>query len=457
MSVDRREFLAGAVAAGLLPGAFCAEAKDWRAAFASCGFDPSAPGCGVFAVVGDPHVTESDNAPLKAAIGLWNGMSPRPALAISVGDQLCRVSSCFGDRKGPQQTGWEARSRAEAKIFADILTRSEIPFKHVIGNHDTYPDEPDGRFYASCFPGWRPYERLDVLGIQFLFLNGGHDGWIDPAQEAWMAEQRRTLDPRKALVLVAHQPSMSTGRENGIPRTIRRVFSDWTGEFWFLGGHEHLNALARYHLPNGNMLGVATHARAPQGFWLYGVRGGRIACRLFVAADGLKSGAFGPSSGTFAGWKEPSVGKMPGELTDRGLLPVPFEGVDGVLWTLLVGEDDDKARYRVEFMPQTDAGHWYFYIGRTTYRLPLGEKAPSATRVGILGALVGNRKTKEPERIFLSSDGETWTACARPKPEKGLYVLDIPPALRGKDWLYVRVDGFGYGADSSIAGYALLA
>lgn len=455
--MDRRTFLTGVIAAGVLPSAFCAEAEDWRAAFAGLGFDPFAPGCGVFSAVGDPHVSESNTDPLKAAIRFWNTMEPRPALAISMGDQLCRVSSSFGDRNGPKKPDWESRSRAEAKIFADILAACEIPFRHVIGNHDTFPDERDGAFYASCFPGWKPYAREDVLGLQFLFLNGGHDGWIDPAQEAWMIEQKKSLDPKKALVLVAHQPGMGVCRENGIPRTIRRVFSDWTGEFWFLGGHEHVNALSRYHLPNGNLLGVATHTRAPIGFWLYGVRDGHIVCRLFIAAEGLKSGSFGPSTGTFTGWRAPQVGQMPSEIKDRGLLPIPYEGLDGVLWSLLVGEDDDKRLYRVEFAPQTDAGHWYFYIGRTTYRLPLAAKAPQATRVGILAALRGHRKTREPERIFLSSDGATWTEFPKVKPEKGVYVYPIPESMRGSKELYVRVDGFGYGADSSIGGYALLA
>lgn len=456
-SVSRRSFLSGALATGILPSAFCGNSDDWRAAFKTCGFDPAAPGCGTFAAVGDPHVTTSVNTPLEAAIRFWNEMAPRPALAISMGDQLCHVSGSFGDRASRTRPDWAKKSRAEAELFAKLIEPCQIPFKHVLGNHDTYPEEMDGAFYASCFPGWKPYERLDVLGLQFLFLNGGHDGWIDPVQEDWMAEQKKTLDPQKALVLVAHQPSMVVQRENGIPRSIRRVFSDWTGEFWFLGGHEHVNALARFHLPNGNRLGVATHARAPQGFWLYGVREGHFVCRIFIAADGLKSGSFGPSSGTFSGWKAPVIGKMPSEIVDKGLLPIPFEDVEGVLWTTLTGEGDDKTLYRVTFKPQTDAGHFYFYVGDQIYRLPLKEKAPQATRVAILGALKGHRKTREPEKLFLSGDGTTWTECPRPNPVKGLYILAIPPELRSRDWIYVRIAGFGYNADSCVAGYGLLA
>lgn len=462
METSRRSFLVNGLSVGALalatncPAAEDVRAEDrWKTVFRMMGFDPDAEGCGVFAVVGDPHVTNNPTATLRAAIRAWNTMSPRPMFALSVGDQLCGISGQFGDREWPSDPKWKAACDKEIADFQKVIEPCKIPFKHIIGNHDTYPDERDARFYASHFPGWRPYERMDACGVQFLFLNSGHDGWIDPVQERWIAEEVKKLDPARAVVLAVHQPGMLRHRENGIPRMIRRVFDGWKGELWVLGGHEHHNAFAKYHLPNGTPVAVATHVRAVFGYWLYGVRRGSIAARLFVQADGLVLREFGPFVGAFSGWKVPRPELMPADLLDRGLLPVPFENTKGVLWKILVGEDDDKRKYRVDFFPQSDAGHWYFYIGRTTYRLPLKD-ALGATHAAFLGSLLHHRETGEHEKVYLSTDNENWTRCEEVLPEDDVYAYPIPESMRTAEWLYLRVDGFEFDCDSCIAGYALI-
>ena len=457
--LSRRAFLAGslsALASGCLTGRTAGPDEDWKSAFRALGFDPDAAGCGVFAVVGDPHATKTPPETFKAAIRAWNGMSPRPLFALSLGDQLCDVSRQFGDREWPADPKWRAACDAEIEGFKSLIAPCEVPFRHVIGNHDTYPDEVDAGLYASHFPGWRPYERFEACGVQFMLLNGGHDGSLDAKQLAWIGAEVPKLDPNRALVIAVHQPSMLRWRENAIPRMIRQVLSGWTGELWVLGGHEHCNALARYHLPNGTPVGVATHTRAVFGYWLYGVRRGSVVARLFVPADGFGEGGSGAIQGVFCGWKRPQAGLMPSEAPDRGMLPVPFENTPGVLWKTLVGEDGDKQRYRVEFAPQSDAGHWYFYIGRTTYRLPLGE-AKGATKAAFLGKLFHHRKTGEHEKVYLSSDNRNWVLCPEAKPQEDVYAYEIPVAMRGAEWIYLRVDGFEFGCDSCIAGYALLA
>jgi len=241
--MNRRNFIKAGFSFGALAlGTGCRavsvrESKqDWKTVFRRMGFDPEAEGCGVFAVVGDPHVANTPSATFEAAIRTWNAMSPRPLFALSVGDQLCGISRQFGDREWPVDPRWRSAGEKEIAGFKALLTPLEVPFRHVVGNHDTYPDEQDARFYASHFPGWRPYDRFDACGVQFFLLNSGHDGWIDPVQEAWMSAEARKLDPSRAVVLVAHQPNMLRHRENGIPRTIRKVFADWKGELWFLGG-----------------------------------------------------------------------------------------------------------------------------------------------------------------------------------------------------------------------------
>lgn len=458
--MTRRGFVAGAMSAlasGFLPTGVLAAGEDWRTAFRAMGFDPSAAGSGTFAVVADVHVDTSENAPFRNAVAFWNAMSPQPAFALSCGDQLCFVSDCFGDNISQRRPDWRDRNEKGIALFKEIIAPCQMPFKHVIGNHDTFPGETDAAYYAGHFPGWRPYERYDALGVQFLLLNGGHDGWIDPRQEAWLKDERQRLDPRRAVLLVVHQPSMLRHRENGIPQTISRVFGDWKGELWVLGGHEHFNRLERFELSGGGTLGVATHARGPRGFWLYGVRNGSVAARLFYEPTGLQTGEFGPSRGTFTGWATPRRGEMPSAITSRGPLPLPFDGVNGILWRTFVGEGDSTRDYAVEVSPHSDAGHWYYYIGRIVYRLPLAARAPQARRVAFLGELRHHRKTGEREKVYLSANGRDWTLCADVAPAHDLYVYSIPTAMRGAEWLYVRVDGFGFGNDSCIAGYALLA
>lgn len=460
MDMSRREFLVGGslslgLAAGCAIDAACPPAERWKALFRMMGFDPDADGCGVFAVVGDPHVTNTPTETFCAAIRAWNAMSPRPLFALSVGDQLCNISRQFGDREWPSNPKWRAACDEEIENFKRLLMPCEVPFKHIIGNHDTYPEERDGRLYASHFPGWRPYERFDACGVQFMLLNAGHDGWFDPVQEAWIAEEAKKLDQTRALVLVVHQTSMLRHRENGIPRMIRRNFADWRGEFWLLGGHEHLNRLEKFSLPNGNTLAVATHTRAAFGYWIYGVKNGSIAARLFIQADGLVMREFGPFIGAFSGWKVPQPGLMPADVVDKGPLPIPFENTPGVLWRTFVGEGDDKRRFRVEHFSQSDAGHWYVYIGRTTYRLPLGE-ARDATHAAFLGRLLHHRKTGEHEKVYLSTDNRSWTPCADALPVEDVYCYEIPCEMRSSEWLYLRVDGFEFDGDSFIAGYALL-
>ena len=73
--------------------------------------------------------------------------------------------------------------------------------------------------------------------------------------------------------------------------------------------------------------------------------------------------------------------------------------------------------------------------------------------------MVGHRKTHAAEGLQLSNDGENWTPVAEPwkTDTNTCYSIEIPAALRTGEWLYVRIDGFGFGCDSSLAGYALLA
>ncbi len=460
----RREFVgmalsAGAWASGVLPSAAAEGSEDWRDAFLKIGFDPSARGNATFIVIGDPHVPWRDKVGgewvgdmshhLEGRIAEWNAMRPRPLALLSMGDQISTVTGSMGDRSSMRNPKRRAQAEADLKLFRSYFDRVEIPFYHTVGNHDAYPGETNAAFYAANYPGWRPYERFELGGATFINLCGGHDGYIEPVQRAWLKEQAKTIPSDRPLFLMAHYPNVGVGRVDGydIGVVIREVFGARAGETWLLAGHNHADAFARYHLPGGGSCCVITHVREPFGYWIYGLRDGSLAARVLVPFD-RKTGVER---------QKPRKGRLALDVVDKGLLPLPFahEG-ENLLWKHMIGYPGDD-RLRVEVGRHGDAGSYIFYVGKTVYRLPIAE-VKGATRVGIYGRMLGHRKTHAPEGLFFSSDGKEWTSVENPwrNYENTCYSVEIPESLRKGDWLYVRIDGFGYGCDSSLAGYALL-
>ena len=194
----RRDFLANgglflsATLTGCLSTRRVGVCEDWKRVFKTMGFDPDADGCGVFAVIGDPHVTDGINAPLADAVRIWNAMSPQPKFALSVGDQLCHVSLQFGDRETPAKPGWQAETDRECAILHGIVDRLEIPFKHVIGNHDTYPEEVDAKCRAErTAKGYRVEGSVALSELRDLGVN---------PKQFWLGAFRADYDERENLV-----------------------------------------------------------------------------------------------------------------------------------------------------------------------------------------------------------------------------------------------------------------
>lgn len=420
-------------------------AAEWKETFLKTGFDPSAPGCGYFVVLGDPHVKISDNAPFRAVIAAAEAMRPRPEFVLTLGDQCTDLCGCHGNRVDVNIPSWRESMEKEIALFKEIVAPLTLPLYHIPGNHDTVPDEDDAKIYAMHFPGWRPYFREEKCGVQFLFLNGRHDGCPDARQVEWIRGQKKTLDPKRAVVFAIHQPHASRVTGMAGPHVVREIFGDWPGEMWMLCGHNHQNKAWRHRMPSGNVLPIVSHCRAQSGFWLYGVRDGSIVKRLFVSGDGKRTPILGEAR------EEP----LPTD--EKGILPpppYPFEGTDGILWKLQIGEDGEKGKYRLKCGLFSDVGHWFTYVDKTVYRLPLKKEAPAATRVGILGRMPARNGKREP--VYLSADGASWTQCPDVKPVNDMYIYDIPPEMRSAEWLQIRIDGFSWGSGSSIGGFALL-
>lgn len=424
----------------LPPPAYCSATEDWRDAFRRVGFDPEAPGSSYFIVTSDVHAPTQD-VNLKAHVDFWNTMEPAPAFVTVLGD-LGWVNQYFGHRPSPEEAAAKAAESFGA-INAAVTNRlrKDVPHVYVVGNHDTYPGEGDRKLWRTHFPDQPPYAAYDFCGIRFLKWDGGGDGMFSAEQEAWIRRECAACPKDKAIVVLVHQPSVgSTARELDVGRVAKSALADRPGVTWLLAGHEHANAEALWDLPGGGRLMVATHVRDIDGWWAYGVRDGQIVARLFK-----------PELKTVY-----ESGTMPGDLTSRGEIPLAFQGRDAeVIWKAFVGSPEERA-CRVSIGKTGDNGGGFFYIDKLRYRFPKADLAPAATRLAILGRLFGSVKTKEPPRLYLSADGETWIEVARARLDNSLNEYPIPEALVGARDLHLRYDSFGFGGNDALAAFAFL-
>jgi hypothetical protein len=438
---NRRDFLKGAAwlaAFSSCPtlGEDVAWKQDWLEAFRAAGFDPAAEGNGVFVVCGDVHDPEYSQHFL-AQVDDWNAMRPAPRFVALLGDNGCSVSRSFGHT--PDEKG-KARARQELEGLREKLTKlcKAIPLKLVIGNHDTMPGEMDAAFFRTVFPGHPPYQTFEESGIRFMVWNGGHDGGIDARQRAWIKEQCTALPEGQTAVVLVHQPSLGmTERERGIPAAVSANFAGHTGPLWLLAGHVHSNSTSVFALPQTKIIQVA-HVKSVNGYWVYGMREGRIVARVFCdVAQGFRSEA------------------LPDLNRPARPIPVPFEGRDDVVWSLLIGDDPKATKAAFVSGKGGDCGTWWFYVDELVYRLPLAEKGLGATRFAVLAALGKHRKSGEPAHVFASADGTAWAEAPLLETRAAVNLFAVPEVLRGGKDLFVKVKSYGYGADTCVGGFAL--
>ena len=459
---NRREFLKGASASATAFALGCRSSvppfgasgadEGWKAAFRLTGFDPDAQESSVFVITSDIHAQQiragypkgrDFDINLAKHVAFWNAMVPRPAFLAALGD-FGNVNGEFGER--PPQEKANVRAAVQFGAINETLTKGlsrDIPRVYVVGNHDTYPGEDDRAIWRRHFPDQPPYCAFDACGIRFLKWDGGVDGMIDDAQEKWIVDECAKCPKDKQIVVLVHQPGIgigATGIERGIGRTAKAALADRPGVTWMLCGHEHLNRFSVWDIRDGGSLAMATHTMDMYGWWAYGVRGGRIVARIF--------------------WDESvqafSPGEMPDDVKSSGEIPEAWQCRTDVVWHTFVGSPEEKS-YRVKFENTGDNCGWLFYVGTTIYKFPKGRVASAATRYAILGRCPGNRKTKEPAKCYMSSDGESWTEAVRGASANGEYEFAIPPPLVGSRTLWVKYDGFGLDGDEGHAGYAFLA
>lgn len=169
------------------------------------------------------------------------------------------------------------------------------------------------------------------------------------------------------------------------------------------------------------------------GYWVYCLDNGRVAGRVFYRdGHGFRLGA------------------VPDRSRSRPIAR-PFEGIDGILKTVLVGEGD---RAYLKTAKAADVVTWWFYIRELVYAFPLGEFEQRPKRIAVLASFQENHKDpKHRGTLSLSGDGKTWLPVDLSAKRQGTaYVIEIPEALVGGPTLWIRMTG----GSSTVGGFAFL-
>lgn len=390
------------------------------------------------AAVFDPHASESFTAVFAAhlhddhgdrehilppIIREINAIRPLPKFFGVAGDLICRASLCFGQVPDQKQ---KEEATAEFKLLREHLHRLDprISVKLALGNHDTYPGEDDPVLFHKVFPEHPEYHSFTIMGVHFVFLNGGSSGYIDREQRDWFRKDvRRHHKPGATLVIVCHQPSLgSVTHERGIPETIREVLSDCEGELWMVAGHTHCNRDACFQLPR-SVITQATITAGNRfsggsenpGYWVYGFTKGKLVARILrKLEDGF------------------AVAPLPPVEKARPII-LPFEGHDEILWKVMVGEGDNP--YLIDAKAAWCLNYWH-YNKYLIYKFSLSLAGGKAKRFALLESPSGT----VPRRYFVSPDAENWEEVTSVDRQGSYTSFPIPQNCQDAGVIAVRIE-----------------
>ncbi|MFC1718155.1 metallophosphoesterase family protein, partial [Candidatus Poribacteria bacterium] len=313
-----------------------------------------------------------------------NAMQPLPKFFGIAGDLISRASLHFGQVPDQKQ---KEEAVEEFRILRDHLhcLDPRISVRLALGNHDTYPGEDEPALFHKVFSEHPEYHSFTIMGVHFIFLNGGSSGYIDPEQRDWFRDDvTQNHKPGATLVLVCHQPSLgSVTYERGIPETIREVLSDYDGELWMVAGHSHCNRDECFRLPQ-SVITQATITTGNQhtwgtehpGYWIYGFTKGKLATRIFrKLGEGFSIAS-------------------PAPVEKARNIPRPFGGHDEILWKVMVGEGDKP--YLVDAKASWCLNYWH-YNKYLIYRFPLSLADGTPHRFALLESPSG----PDPQRYFV--------------------------------------------------------
>lgn len=210
--LSRRELLAGALAAGA--------AAAMRPLSAMAAKTPPAPQAFRFVHLTDIHVQTELSAArgFAKALRAVESLKPRPDFILTGGDLVFDASAVPSERAN-------SLFRLYKQVLADNTSR---PVFNTVGNHDVFgwdgrkgitPTSPGyGKQMVRDYLGLKQtYYRFDHRGWRFFVLDNiqpantqrGYQGFLDPPQLAWLADELKHTNPRTPVVFCEHIPIMT--------------------------------------------------------------------------------------------------------------------------------------------------------------------------------------------------------------------------------------------------------
>jgi len=416
--------------------------------FADIGFDPTAPGNTFVVLLTDIHVDPIGfyyNTPTidDRLVNTIMAMNPAPSRIVFLGDLAISCSEAFGVAMNEDSL---ARSLAELQRGKQELERfAPIPISMMLGNHDQYNYDVDSSVWRQVFPNLPTYQLIEIGGMKWFLLNGGHSGFIDPTQEAWLTQQIALTNPQEELVICVHQPTLfSPSTERGIGQTISRVFAQHTGKLWMFTGHHHFFRSIHYSLPltRINLVGVTTanaeafnDGRNP-GFMVVCLSNGHLVgtimrdCKLtgYQMFDTTRSDF--PVAPIARPW---STVQFPIRLFEEGSYDR-----SGILVAAL-GDD---------------TGTWWSYATLLEFRLPMHPRADQFL-------MLAGMSDPAPVFEFSIDNGSTWIPATNVTADSfaQLHTVPLPLSVRNTTAPLARatIPGGRSGAGWAVAGFGLAA
>ncbi len=230
MTISRRNFLSGTLAAGATAGLLAANGEKLQAAVTDASSE--APGSFSFIHLTDQHVTHRRHAPEGYAkcIAALNALKPGPDFVLMGGDMVF-------------DGGYTALDdyKQQLHLFQDITRDLKYPWHPCLGNHDilgwnsrekvTPTDAGYGKKLLMDALEWKdPYYSFDHKGWHFAVLDSAypaqHDGRIiqeprlGPEQLEWLGYDLGSAGDRPKIAVVHVAAFCNVGQISGDPKKL---------------------------------------------------------------------------------------------------------------------------------------------------------------------------------------------------------------------------------------------
>ncbi len=354
-------------------------------AFRKAGFNPEAEDSFYFTVASDIHYGRKEARAEKCFPEMLREMtaySPASAFFVSLGDMISNGSVFFGHRANKKLN--ETAVRELTNFRTDLSFLGQIPYVLVIGNHETTaPDDFQCELVRSVFPALQPYHSFDVKGVHFIVLNGGHAGYLDDAQTAWLEEDLKQVKKGTNVVFLQHQPVGRLNAEWQMHSILRDKLDHFPGEILILAGHNHTNRWTGWQLPSGKIILEQQLEWSSQNpvHWIFCVQSGQVTARIFRNRQGEFEVYPIKPPAKIETWKK------------------PFEGLPAVAEFYL-----RTPEFKVHHRKGSDCYYYFFYLKELDGVLDLGKVDRPFDTLRLTTDFVKEKKIT----IMLSTDGENF-------------------------------------------------